>query len=190
MSRVRLDLDREVAVPRILRELHGTRPKIREILATWTAAILAMAVVVVGEQSAVWSPDLWRTIVVAIVAGDVAGGIVANFSRSTNAYYAVRPRMRLIFLALHVVQPLAMWIASGGPLGPWIMVAAITLGGALFVEVAPEEGQELTAALIVAVGTIAVAMVTAFAAHIPVTLAWFAPLYMVKLVLAFAVSRR
>lgn len=50
---------------------------------------------------------LWTVLLLFALTLDILAGCVANFSRATSNFYAVRPKNRLVFIALHV-QPLIL----------------------------------------------------------------------------------
>ncbi len=178
-----------VQVPRFLHELHGERTTRAALVATYVAALSgALVVLFVPEagpdahESGAW----WRVVVTALVAADLFGGVVANFTSGTSAYYRARPRLRVVFIASHVIQPLALWLLADGAWLPWLVVSVYTLAGAFAVNaIRNRHVQEPLAAALVAIGILAVTAVPA----IRPALLWFTPVYLVKLVLGFSVGR-
>jgi hypothetical protein len=180
---------RTVGVPRFLRELHGERTTRAALVATYVAA-LSGALVVLFVPAA--GPDVhatgswWRVALAAVIAADLFGGIVSNFTAGTDDYYRSRPRLRIVFISAHVSQPLLLWLAADGTWVPWLAVGAYTLACAFLVNaVGNRHVQEPLAAALVAVGILAV---TALPSIRP-SLLWFTPVFLVKLVLGFAVRR-
>lgn len=170
---------------KILAFLHGEEPKLLNVVLTYATAAFA-AIVVILRPSA--RPSLflwWETALAALVAADLAGGVVANFTASTNEFYKSRPKLRLIFLAGHIVYPLIFLVIMNAPPETWIAIPAFTIVAAFIVNGVPERHQPATAAALFAVG-----IMIAFTWHvITPPLVWFAPLFLTKLVLAFAVRR-
>ena len=60
-----------------------------------------------------WNTDIWnfKLIILTILALDIAGGVVANFTTGTNNYYAESLRKRYFFVLFHLLQPsILIWI--------------------------------------------------------------------------------
>jgi hypothetical protein len=165
--------------------LHGERPSAGGLILTYTVAIFAALVVVVRPAA---RPSLflwWEIAIAALVAADLAGGVVANFTESTNHFYARKKRLRVIYLLLHLLYPLVLFFVMNGPVEIWAAIPLFTVAGALLVTALPPPVQPPVAAAVVAVG-----LMVAFSWHvITPPLVWFAPLFLVKLVLGFSVQR-
>ncbi|QGV81180.1 hypothetical protein [Streptomyces ficellus] len=122
-------------------------------------------------------------IVVAVVAFDLFGGTVVNATRSAKRRFH-RPgrtaRHHLTFVAVHV-QPFVLallvpgfgWAAAG-------VVYGVVLGGAAVVLAAPAN---LRRPVAFAASAMAIT-VTSTGADLPRELAWFAPVLVIKLLLA------
>ncbi|MFF8831869.1 hypothetical protein [Streptomyces sp. NPDC015131] len=121
--------------------------------------------------------------VVAVVAFDLFGGTVVNATRSAKRRFH-RPgrtaRHHFAFVAVHV-QPFALallvpgfgWAAAG-------VVYGVTLGGAAVVLAAPPDLRRPVAFAAAALAITAASTM----AEIPRELAWFAPVLVIKLLLA------
>jgi hypothetical protein len=170
---------------KMLAWLHGERPKPFEVAITYAVAVFA-AVVVVLEPGA--RPSLfqwWETAIAAVIAADLAGGVVANFTGSTNDFYKARPKLRIVFLLSHLIHPAVLYLIMNGPIEIWAAIPAFTVAAALVVNALPERVQPSIAAALFAVG-----VMIAFTWHvITPPLVWFTPLFLAKLVLGFAVRR-
>ena len=174
----------EIDIPAALRELHGTRAPRATLLLTYLAALLC------GGLTA-WQllrPELpwWKAALAGLVFMDIGGGVVANFSASTRRYYREHDKLRLPFLAAHVLHPLAL--AALFPTGlPYFLFAMLfTLASALAVNALRDaELQRTLAALLVVAGSV---LSFAFPQSLPV-LYLFAPLFLTKLVLGFATAK-
>jgi membrane glycosyltransferase len=60
-----------------------------------------------------WNADITITkkIILTILALDIGGGVVANFTTGTNNYYSEPLRKRYLFLLSHLLQPsILIWI--------------------------------------------------------------------------------
>ncbi len=177
-------LDSEVNVPRWLHELHGERTRVSTLVLVYLSGILCAALItgLLFQGGA----TIWQMAVSALVFMDVGGGLVANFSESTSQYYQKHSRLRVPFIALHVLQPVLLALAFPLSLFYFIYVMVFALGAAFAINaIRNDEIQRTLAALLVAAGC---GFAFVFHPTIP-ALYLFAPLFMVKLILGFAVRR-
>jgi hypothetical protein len=175
---------REVNIPRSLRELHGEQTRVSTLIAVYSAGLIVGGVV--AWQLAGSGLPVWKIIVATLLFLDIGGGVVANLSRSTNRYYQDHAGLRLPFLALHVFHPALLALLFPAALPYFAFAGAFTLAGAFAVNaVKDSELQQNLAALFVAVG---IACSFLFPVN-SIVLYAFAPLFMVKLILGFAVRR-
>jgi hypothetical protein len=173
-------------MPSLLRELHGESPRLGEILAAYAAALAAAAAVFLLGGLA--SPEVgpWRRLVVAALALDLAGGAVACFTASTAAYYARKPALRRIFIGIHVVHPAILAVLFRAQAVPLVLAGVYAVGSAFAVDsLGGPEARRVAAPALVGFG---IALFGVIAVPVPL-LAWFAPLFLVKLVLGFAARR-
>ncbi len=125
-------------------------------------------------------------VLAALIFLDVGGGVVANFSDATNRYYRQHANLRLPFIALHVFHPAVLALLFPAALPYFVYVMLFTLAATFTVNAVRDyELQQNLAALLVAAGCL---FSFCFPLAIPVLYA-FAPLFMVKLTLGFAVRR-
>lgn len=178
-------MNRTIRIPRLLHELHGEEARLADVLVTWTVALAAAAIIVARAAARPAAVAWWEIAIVALVGADLAGGVVANFTASTDRYYASRPRLRIGFLALHVVHPVVLFFVIGGPVEVWAAIPAYTLAAAFAVNAIRGPAQAPVAAAFVVVGV----LITFSWFVIAPPALWFAPLFLVKLVLGFAVRR-
>lgn len=155
------------------RWLHGAAPRRCDLLATYAAA--AVAAWATWDGSGSW--------VLALIAADLGGGVVAFATPATARWYAARRRpVHVAFVGLHVLH----------------VVVAASVGGASPVWAAAVFGYAAAAVVLVRLLPAAAALPAAFAlvavgafVH-PVLpgLAAFVPLLLLKLVVGFAVHAR
>jgi hypothetical protein len=175
-----------IRMPRLLHELHGERTTVGALVFTYVAVVVAGLSVGFLAALRPADPVWWKRVLAAILAADLAGGVVANFTAGTDEYYAARPRTRVIFIALHVVQPALLWLCYRGAVWEWGAVAGFTLVSAAAVNAVRGRAiAEPVAALLVVTGVGA----SVALGLLPVQAAWFTPIFLMKLVLAFAVRR-
>lgn len=177
-------LAKEISLPKALHELHGERTRLSTLALVYLAGLAAAGVVAWQLLSA--GLAAWQIALASLLFLDIGGGVVANLSTSTNQYYQRKPGLRVTFLLLHILQPALLALAFSAVLPYTIFTAGFTLGTALLVNTAKdtEFQQNIAAALL----TGGICLSFLFALPHPVLYA-FAPLFMIKLILGFAVRR-
>ncbi|MFD0360279.1 hypothetical protein ACFQZZ_02315 [Nocardia sp. GCM10030253] len=152
-----------------------------EIVTAFTAAIAGAAMAFGLALHA--DLTLWRATVVAFVAFDMFGGAVVNATGSAKRWYhgpGRTSRHHLGFVAIHV-QPFILALVV--PDFTWLAAAAIytlTLIGAITVTASPAALRRP-----IAFGATAFAVIVATSVlTVPHALTWFAPVLLIKLLLA------
>ncbi|MEO1014758.1 MAG: hypothetical protein AAFX08_06160 [Pseudomonadota bacterium] len=110
----------------LMEALHGTRPTSFQLTATYAVFIGAMAIVFAGQGV---SP---KSILLALVAGDWAGGVVANAAPSTRAWWRERRDLRLPFYLVHLLELPIVWLLTGGGLAFALMALVLTMKLSVF----------------------------------------------------------
>jgi len=114
--------DKKVAIPSYLHELHGKQASVFDLLVNYTTAIIATIIILYLAKDLSLEP--YKLIILGVLALDLAGGVVSNFTEGTNNYYIEKPKMRYVFIAFHVVQPLVLiWLFPND----WVGVAVISV---------------------------------------------------------------
>ncbi|MEU6313027.1 hypothetical protein [Streptomyces sp. NPDC047014] len=133
-----------------------------------------------------WSAG--QVTVVALMGLDLVGGVLTNATNAAKRWYhRADPgarRARLLFVSAHLLHLGAMGLyVLGGDLGWTAGNAVLLLGGAMAVEYAPLHLRRpvAMAALMAAV------LVNLFWLPVAVALAWFAPLFFLKLLVCHLV---
>lgn len=152
-----------------------------ERLVCYGSAVVGAAVaVVLGVRQQVGALAL---VVIGLVAFDLIGGAVVNATTAAKRWWH-RPgrtaKHHLRFVAVHV-QPLLLALVVPG--FGWLDAAAVygaALGGAAVVVVAPSR---LARPAAFAVTVLAVTLLTSLVS-IPMVVGWFAPVLLIKLLLA------
>ncbi|NEW38666.1 hypothetical protein GV794_24640 [Nocardia cyriacigeorgica] len=152
-----------------------------EVCLGFGAAIGGAATASALAVAAEWS---WiAVVVVVLIAFDVFGGAVVNAMASAKRWYHRPGRTwvhHLGFVAVHV-QPFIL--AAVVPGFGWLVAAVIytvALGGAVIVTVAPEPLRRPIAFAATAFGLVVVTSLIT----VPQELLWFAPVLLIKLLLA------
>lgn len=121
-------MTRERPTPAALHELLGERFSPLAV-----AAMLALGLITALTVLSV-APALpaWRLGLAGLLVADIGAGALANFTASTNAWYAARPRHRWGFIAAHVHLPAAAFLL-GWPMRQALVAWAWTVGSAVVV---------------------------------------------------------
>ena len=120
-------MQQTINIPKFLHEVHGKQ-------ATLTDVILAHAfAAVITTLTLYWSMAMdmpvIKMIVLGILAYDLSGGVLANFSKGTSIHYAASAKARRNFLLLHILQPTMMvYLFQGNDLVLVALSAYIVLG--------------------------------------------------------------
>jgi membrane glycosyltransferase len=99
----------KIKVHRLLRELFGLETTRFDLLAIIISAVsFAALTLILNSNSAALAT---KAIVLIILALDIGGGVVANFTTGTNNYYAQSLQKRYLFVVFHLLQPsVLIWI--------------------------------------------------------------------------------
>jgi hypothetical protein len=174
-----------VRIPESLHDVLGeqqTRPELA-MVAAFGMAVTGW-ILVAGRDLLVEVP-LWRAALAGLLILDVAAGSAANLTRGTNRYYALRPRHRLVFIAVHVHLLAIAWLLEA-PLAPAAVVWASTMVAALVVNrLSGSSLQTFVGGVGLAVGIVLVVMLTP---SMGPPLAAVAALFLMKVAFAFAVD--
>jgi hypothetical protein len=121
----------KIQVHRVLRKLFG-----RE-----TTKFALLAIIISGFSFGVltlilnWNFDIsiLKKIALTLLAFDIGGGVVSNFTPGTNNYYAESLRKRYLFILFHLIQPsILIWIFPND-LPAILGVLIFTLTSSIFV---------------------------------------------------------
>lgn len=99
----------KIEVHKFLRELFGRETTTFDLLAIIISSGSFAGLILMIK----WNADITviKKIILTILALDIGGGIVANFTTGTNIYYAESLRKRYIFVLFHLLQPsILIWI--------------------------------------------------------------------------------
>lgn len=172
---------RTIRIPRFLHEVLGEEQSAFEIALVALGGLAAAAAF--GALASVGTAAAVARLVAIILAADLGAGAIANFSRGTSDYYALRPRLRWVFIAIHLHLP-AIALLMGVDLGSSAAVWAYTIAAASAVNLSSPPRQIALAGTFVAIGTMLIGI-----------LAWESPalrlaaaLFLVKVAYAFAVD--
>lgn len=177
-------MNKRIQVPASLHEVFGESQSVGELAATLLFGLgLAVGLFL-------WFPEmtrdlpLWRSGLAFLVILDVFAGSAANFTRSTNDYYAARGKLRLVFIAIHVHLLVIAWLV-GIPMGQAFMAWGYTILGAYVVNAFHgSQYQRFVAGLLLCGGIAFILMVLDFPRYFLV----ISLLFLVKILYSFAVD--
>ena len=96
-------------IHRLLRALFGLETTRLDLLAIVISALSFAALTLILNSNS--DALATKTIVLIILALDIGGGAVANFTTGTNNYYAESFQKRYLFVVFHLLQPsILIWI--------------------------------------------------------------------------------
>lgn len=152
-----------------------------EVWSGFGAAVVGASVGTISAVSAGLPP--LSVAVIALIAFDLFGGAVVNATRAAKRWYhraGRTARHHLTFVALHVQPFILAWAVPGYSWLAASVAYSTALAGAVVVTIAPTSLRRP-----IAFGVVAFALaVTTSLVPVPLELGWFAPLLLVKLLLA------
>ena len=96
-------------VHRLFHDLFGRETTTFDLLAIVIASLSFAGLTLALKWNA--NISLFKLIILTILALDIAGGVVANFTTGTTNYYAESLRKRYFFVLFHLLQPsILIWI--------------------------------------------------------------------------------
>ncbi len=167
--------------PAFLHDVVGEAPEPHELVIVGLVGIGVASLLLAGEP--VHELGLASWLLAWLLVADIAAGCVANFTRSTNDYYAARPGHRRVFLAIHVHLLVLGWLLGelgASVVGLWVYVI---VGAAIVNALAGRPRQVFVAGVVLALGLVAVLL-----APLSPTMRGAAALFLVKVAYAFAVD--
>ena len=124
-----------------------------------------------------------QAIVLILIAFETGGGLVALFTPGTAAYYGTHAPLRWALLVAQLVQPGLLALLFGGRIVYWVFLYVYAIAAAVLSGLPPQVGRRrVIAAALVGVGIVALLPI---GASLP-GLAWFAPVYLVKVILGLS----
>ncbi|MER3390534.1 MAG: hypothetical protein RJQ01_10925 [Microcella sp.] len=171
-----------VRIPSGLHEVLGERQSrlaLVLIAAAAAAAVLALA-------PALADVPVWRAALAALMVADIGAGAIANLTRGTTDFYAARPGLRWVFIAVHAHLPLVALLLDLA-LTPTLLAWAATIIAATVVNLLqghPE--QRVVAGVLLAVILCTLPLLPEQSPVLLIVSALFA----LKVVYAFAVDHR
>jgi hypothetical protein len=175
--------NKKIQVHKFLGEIFGRETTTFDLLAIIIGSV-SFALLTLFVK---WNADITiiKKIILIILALDIAGGVVANFTRGTNNYYAESLQKRYLFVLFHLLQPsILIWIFPNESLAV-LGVSIFTLINSIIVlNVKKHYNQRIIAVTLLLFSLI---LSTLFNYTDPLT-KMIMQLFSIKLILAFCVN--
>ena len=173
-----------VKIPKYLQELFGEEITRTELFLILFSSITVSTLLLLFTFDEWGKLAQWRQILLVLLTLDITGGVVANFSVSTNNYYKTRPKARLKFILFHV-QPLLLAFLLSSNYVTSVAVLVYTLMAAIGINyLYRNPTQKVIAATLIFIG---ITVLLLFVIASVLILALFA-MHIFKVAFAFAVD--
>ncbi|MFN2747404.1 hypothetical protein ACINLE_19680 [Bacillus sp. z60-18] len=172
-------------VPAPLHELFGKKIAVSELCLTLLFAMGMSSLLLAASYSGWQHFHIWQSLLLAALTIDITGGVIANFSSSTNRYYKENAKARLVFILIHI-QPIVLgWLFA-----PYMRICfsawGYTVISALFINALTRHPrQRITGAFFAMSG---ICLLLLFSNLLPNILTILLSLYIFKVIFAFAVD--
>ncbi len=174
--------------PKFLHEIHGSSTTLFDIVLTYAGGILAIVSIYSLYLQSNLSISTWKLILLLLISGDIGAGVIANFTKGTNAYYGGedKSKTKIGFILLHFLHPavflFTLNLFSVKAIGLVIFVIVSTF---VINAIKEKERQRVIAAFCTLLG---ISLLLTIGISNPLLL-WFFPLFMIKLFIAFGIRR-
>lgn len=121
-----------IRVPSFLRDVFGESQTIGELLTIMFFGVGLATFLFFAFPEMTQGLPFWRSAIAFLLVMDIFAGCLANFTRSTNNYYAARSRERLVFIAMHMHIIVVAWLLRAD-LWHAVIIWGYTTGSALVV---------------------------------------------------------
>lgn len=174
-----------IKVAKPFQELFGQETTRLELYLSLLSAAFISALLLTVTFSEWRGLALWRQLLLVLLAVDLTGGIVANFSFSTNQYYSNHPKARISFILINI-QPLALALLLNTDYTISIIETIYTLTIAFVINAfIKHPAQRVIGATLVALG---ITVLLLFPTGAPVLLLALMALHIFKIGFSFAVD--
>ncbi|MBD3328813.1 hypothetical protein GF340_05970 [Candidatus Peregrinibacteria bacterium] len=177
-------INKDIKIPKLFQELHGYKSKISTIVLVYLTGIISGSIIIIDLLK--FNLEIWKYTLLGIIVVDIAGGVVANLSSSTNSYYRDKKKLRIKFLLVHFIQPLVLYFIFPNSMYFFIFLFSYTIISALIINMLKEaEDQQNIASTFLTIGAILCILIKTDYLTINI----IGVLYMIKIILGFSVRR-
>ncbi len=173
-----------IKIPSFLHDVFGLEQNILHLLVIIAFGISLPIILFIQYPILFSSLPLWKSIIAILLITDIAAGFIANFTKSTNNFYAKRPKNRWICIAIHfhviiVAYALNMELISS------IIVWAFTIISAIIINLLKGfSSQIFWAGVLISIGITGIILFSADTAELLI----IQILFLLKVVFSFAVD--
>jgi hypothetical protein len=172
-----------IQIPPFWHSILGRRSSMADIAAIGTGAVASGVIALTYSLNAGFAT--LHTIAFTLLAMDLGGGVIANFTMGTNNYYGESPKRCYQFILFHVLQPLILiWIF---PSECWSIVwvcAFVLVCTSIIVRLRELYFQASVAAMLLTISFILLSWLKLADSLLQLMLTFYA----IKLILAFGVN--
>ena len=176
-------MQKEINIPKSLQELHGKRTSVFSLFLVYFSSLTIS--LIVSYYTIPKNFPVWKTILFVIAIMDIAGGVIANFTNSTNKYYHDKSNLRILFICMHIIHPILFILLFPTESTLFIFMGVYTLLSCFILNLIRfRETQRLIAVFLIAFGVTII-----FAIPCDINFLRLLPiLFFLKLILGFSVK--
>lgn len=174
---------KKIKVPKTLHDLFGRETTLPDLFAVFIGSFS----LTILTLTFIWEVDLSfaKKVVLTLLAFDIGGGVVANFTEGTNNYYAESLKKRNLFVLIHVLQPLLLaWIYQSNLIAILIVSGFTLISTFCIINIKENNIQRVIASTLLLIGIFLIHLLNFSDQLLQVILI----VYSVKLILSFAVN--
>jgi len=177
-------LNSKVRVYRFFQIIFGRETTVFAIFAIIGTSLLTSILVLLFKLST--ETSIIKTVLLTIIAGDLAGGVIANFTRGTNNYYYGESlRKRYLFVLFHLIQPIILiWIFPNDLFMILVVLIITILSSLLILSIKNQISQRVFAISLLLITL----LVSNFLNYSDTLVNLLLMLYSIKLILSFSVN--
>lgn len=173
----------KIKVHQFLHELFGREATRLDLLFIILSAVFFAGLTLILQ----WNSDIsaFKVIILSLLALDIGGGVVANFTTGTNNYYAESVTKRYFFIFFHLLQPsILIWIFPDKILAIVGITAFTLVSSIIILNIKKHYTQKIVAVTLLLLCLVLATLLI----HSQPALQILMHLYSIKLVLAFSVN--
>lgn len=103
-------MKKRIRIPKSLQELFGEEQTLMDLLIILVFSLGTLFIISLATRSYWQSLKWYQSLFLFVLYIDISGGVVSNLTTGTNQYYTDRPKMRWIFIAVHIQPLLLSWV--------------------------------------------------------------------------------
>lgn len=173
---------RELDIPTFFHEVFGERQSVPHIIVILLFGAVLSSVLFYLHPNMYMDVALWRNVLAFIFVFDIFSGCIANFTQSTNDYYAKSKLKRIVFISIHV-HLLLIAVLLDSPIFLVLLVWMYTIICALVIQAIEGRNQVFVAGSLLSIGVAWIPMLEMDAFMLVVSM-----LFMVKVLFSFSVN--